>query len=235
MVPGPQGAALQIDKLIEHEQRVIAGAPEMAVVGAAFLFAVGGALARSHVEHDGPRRSPLVHRVDPPAGQIGESGEVRQTGQPLGLEAPHLAGRGSPTHWRLAADHPAHCRFAAQPAGVVHVLIAGQPPEYRLPQQPDQQMAPVPPVLRQSLAAACGQCQHVIKFAIRQQSAIGGDRQAVEPEHHAPVEIEPQCPAVRFTHRVRHRRPVRPTTTYCILYHNLDYSPQNAVSSGIAG
>ena len=27
----------------------------------------------------------------------------------------------------------------------------------------------------------------------------------------------------RFTRRVRHRRPVRPNTTYCILYHNLDY------------
>jgi hypothetical protein len=45
----------------------------------------------------------------------------------------------------------------------------------------------------------------------------------VEPEHHAPVEIEPQRPAVRFTRRVRHRRPVRPNPTYCILYHNLDY------------
>ena len=122
--PGPQGAALQIAKLVEHEQRVIAGAPEMAVVGAAFLFAVGRALVRIHVEHDGPRRSPLVHRVDPLAGQSGESGEVRRTGQPLGLEAPHMAGPGSPTHWRLAADHPAHCRVAAQPLGVVHVLVA---------------------------------------------------------------------------------------------------------------
>jgi hypothetical protein len=33
--------------------------------------------------------------------------------QPLGLEAPHLAGRGSPAHWRRAADHPARCRVAA--------------------------------------------------------------------------------------------------------------------------
>ena len=40
----------------------------------------------------------------------------------------------------------------------------------------------VPP---QSLAAACGQCEHGIKFAIRQQSAIGGDRRAVGPEHWA--------------------------------------------------
>ena len=33
----------------------------------------------------------------------------------------------------LAANHPAHCRVAAQPVGVVHVLISGQPTEYRLP------------------------------------------------------------------------------------------------------
>jgi hypothetical protein len=54
-----------------------------------------------------------------------------------------------------------------------------------LTQQPDQQMASVPAgaCLRQSLAAAGGQCEHVIKFAIRQQPAIGGDRRAVEPEH----------------------------------------------------
>ena len=33
--------------------------------------------------------------VDPPAGQIGESGKVLGQGQPRGLEAAHLAGRSS--------------------------------------------------------------------------------------------------------------------------------------------
>src|SRR4051812_11535897 len=32
-VAGPQGAALQVPELVEHEQRVIAGAGEVAVVG----------------------------------------------------------------------------------------------------------------------------------------------------------------------------------------------------------
>ena len=72
----PQGAPLHIAKLVEHEQRVVAGAAEMSVVGAAFLLAVGRALARIHVEHDGLRRSPLVHPVDPLAGQIGERRKV---------------------------------------------------------------------------------------------------------------------------------------------------------------
>jgi hypothetical protein len=86
----------------------------------------------------------------------------------------------------------------------------------------DQQVASVPAGARlcQSLAAACGQCEHVVQLAIRQQSAIGGDRRTVEPEHHSPVEIEPQRPAVRFTRRVRHGCPVRSCSTYCSLYDN---------------
>jgi len=106
----------------------------MPIVGAALLPAVGWALARIHVEHNDLRRSLPVHLVNPLAGQIGESGKVLGPAQPLRLEAAHLAGRGSPTHWRPTADHPTHGRIAAQPIGVVHVLVAGQPAEYRLPQ-----------------------------------------------------------------------------------------------------
>jgi hypothetical protein len=35
-------------------------------------------------------------------------------------------------------------RITAQPFGIVHVLVTGQPTEYRLPQQPDKLMAAVP-------------------------------------------------------------------------------------------
>jgi hypothetical protein len=219
-----QRTPFQIAELVEHEQRVIAGAPEMAVVGGAFLVAVGRAFARIHVEHDDPRPTPLVHHLDPLARQIGEGGQVLRPRQPLGLEAPHLAGRGTPTHRRMAADHPAHRRIAAQPVGVVHILVAGQTAEYRLPQQPDQQVPSVPAgaCLRQSLAAACAQSERVVQFTIGQQSAIGGDRRTVEPEHQAAVEIEPQRAPVRFTRRVRHRRPARSPTRCCILTYNQD-------------
>ena len=128
-VSGPQGAALQIAKLVEHEERVIAGAPEMAVVGATLLFAVSRAFARIHVQHDNLRLAPLVHRVDPLARQVGEGSEVLRPHQPLGLEAAHLAGGGSRPFDRPIADHPAYCRVAAQPVGVVHVLVAGKPSE----------------------------------------------------------------------------------------------------------
>jgi hypothetical protein len=91
-VAGAQDTPLQIAELVEHEQRMVAGAAEMAVVGAAFLFAVGRAFARIHVQHDDPRSTPLVHRLDPLARQIGEGSEVLWPRQPLGLEAAHLAG-----------------------------------------------------------------------------------------------------------------------------------------------
>src|SRR6516162_1047982 len=74
--------------------------------------------------------------------------------------------------------------------------------------------------LRQSLDAACGQSEHLVQFAIRQQSAIGGDHRTPELKHQAAVEIEPQRPAVRFTRQVCHRRPVRSRTRYCTLYDN---------------
>ena len=91
----------------------------MPVVGAAFLLAVGGALARIHVQHDDPGWSPLVHLVDPPSGQIGESGKVLGPAQPLRLETAHLAGRSRGPGDRPVANHPAHCGIAAQPVGVI--------------------------------------------------------------------------------------------------------------------
>jgi hypothetical protein len=110
-VAGSQRAPLDIAELVEHEQRVITGAAEVAVVGAAFLLAVGRALARIHVEHDDPQRSPLVRLADPLAGQIGERGKVLGQAQPLRLEAPIWLAEAadpvtarSPTSQRIAGS-----------------------------------------------------------------------------------------------------------------------------------
>jgi hypothetical protein len=90
----------------------------MAVVSAAFLVAVGRALARIHVEHDDPRRSPRVHLVDPLAGQIGESGEVLGPAQPLRPKRPIWLAEAadpviarSPTTQRIAGSR--HNRSAS--------------------------------------------------------------------------------------------------------------------------
>jgi hypothetical protein len=64
-VPRSQGAALDIAELVEHKQRMVTDAVKVAIIGAAFLLAIGRALARIHVEHDGLGRSPPVYLVDP--------------------------------------------------------------------------------------------------------------------------------------------------------------------------
>jgi hypothetical protein len=174
----PQRAPLDIAELVEHEQRVVAGAAEMAIVSAALLLAIGRAIARSHVEHDDPRRSPRVYLVDPPARQIRESGEVLGPGQPLRLQAAHLAGRRSRPGDRPVADHPAHRRVAAQPLGIIHVLVAGQPPEHRLTQQPRQPVTTILAGTRvdQHIGTGVGQPHRVVQFPIGQQPGVGGDR-----------------------------------------------------------
>src|SRR3954453_286188 len=143
-VARPQRTPFNIAKLVEHEQWVIAGTSEMTVIGAAFLFAVGGAFARIHVEYDGLRPSPPAHFVNPLTGQIGERGKIGGPAQPFCLKAAHLARRSGRPANCPTADHPAHRRITAQPPGIVHVLIAGQPPEYRLAQKARQ---PIPTVL----------------------------------------------------------------------------------------
>src|SRR3954467_11789716 len=75
-VARPQCASLDVAELVEHKQRMIAGAGEVAVIGTAFLAAVGRAFARIHVEYDGLRPSPAAHFVNPLTGKIGESGKV---------------------------------------------------------------------------------------------------------------------------------------------------------------
>src|SRR3954447_4081549 len=60
-VAWPQRTSLDIAELVEHEQWVVASAGEMAIVGAALLFAVGRALARIHIEYDDLRPPPPAH------------------------------------------------------------------------------------------------------------------------------------------------------------------------------
>jgi hypothetical protein len=171
-VARPQRAALQVAELVEHEERVVAGAAEVAVVGAALLLAVGRALAGVHVEHHDPRRTAAMHGVDPAPGQVGERGQVPRPGQPFRLEAAHLAGGGRGLPDGPVAHHPAHRGVAPQPLGVVHVLVAGEAAEHGLPQQADQG---VPAVLagarvRQCRARGGGQAKRVVELAVGQQS-----------------------------------------------------------------
>ena len=88
-VVGAQRATLQVAELVEHEQRVIAGAAEVAVIGRALLLTECRAHGAVHVEHHAPRRIVVVNPVDPHPRQLRKVLVVRQQ---LGLEPPHLAG-----------------------------------------------------------------------------------------------------------------------------------------------
>ena len=109
---------------------MVASAAKIAVIGAAFLLAIGWALARIHVEHDPLRWSAFVHFIDPLARQIGENGKVFGPAEPIRLKPAHLAGRGGRSSDRSVTDHPAHCGIAAQPVSIVHILVAGKSSEH---------------------------------------------------------------------------------------------------------
>ena len=69
-VAGTKRTPLQVAELVEHEQWVIAGAAEVAVVGRALLLAVGGADAGVDVEHDPLHGAASMDAVDPAPGQV---------------------------------------------------------------------------------------------------------------------------------------------------------------------
>jgi len=192
-VARPERAPFEVPVLVEHEERVIAGAGEVAVVGGAFLRAVGRAHAAVDVQHErGPRPLPL-HTVDPAPREVGQRRQVVRDRQRVGLEATHLArGRGLLRH-RPAADDPAQRGIAAEAIRVVHVLVAREPAEHRLAELGEHCVTPVLPGAW--IVARVGgqrrQAEGVVEFAEREQPGIGGHRGAVEFELQAAVERDP--------------------------------------------
>ena len=83
--------------------------------------------------------------------------------------------------------------------GVVHVLVSGEATENGLTQQTDNSMAAVLARARIGERIACHhrQAEHVIEFAIRQQSGIRGHHRAAKLED-AAIKIEPESPTVPF-------------------------------------
>ena len=143
-IAGTQRTSLQIAELVEHEQWVQALGLEMPVPHCTFLIAMHRALGAVHIQRDALRRPPVMHRVDPAAGQISEGGEVLRSGQHLRLEPTHGAGRRRTPLHRTSTDELAHHRITAQSVGVVDVLIAGKAWENRLAQKAGEIVAAIP-------------------------------------------------------------------------------------------
>ena len=157
-----------------------------------------------------------MNSVDPLPGQTGARGKVLVTRERLGLEPPHLAGRGRFALDRLAADDPAHRGITSQSVGVVDVLVSRKPTEHRLARHAHQIMPPVAAraAVNQMLLCDSHQAEGVIKLTIGQQARVGGDARTVELELEAVVEIESQSIGLRFTRWLHHRRP-RSNETRC--------------------
>src|ERR1700732_1967269 len=85
----------------------------------------------------------------------------------------------------------------AQSSGIIHVLVSGEAAEHRLPQHSNESMAAAlaPARIRERIACNHRQAEHVIEFAIGQQSGVGGDDRSTKLEHQAAVEIEPENPS----------------------------------------
>jgi hypothetical protein len=104
----------------------------------------------------------------------------------------------------------------AQASGIIHVLVSGEATENGLTQQTDKRMAAVLARARIGERIACNhrQAEHVIEFAIGQQSGIRGHHRAAKLGHDPAVKIEPESPTIRFTRRVRHDRSLNARISY---------------------
>jgi hypothetical protein len=177
----------------------------MAVVGAAFLGAMGLADAAVHVEHDGGLRTARMHPVDP-----GPDRSARRQGW---RRRSATRSRNGPSGWSRRLADPARC----------------DPPRRASPDRaPDDRRRSHPhnrpggqtrigatsrragggvlaaSALRQRSPANSVRPERIVQFTIGQQSGIGGDAAAVKFQLQAAVKIDPQRPIIRFTRWVFH-------------------------------
>ena len=148
-----------------------------------------------------------MNTVDPLAGKIGESGRGSLSRASHSVsKRPIWLGDAAAPQTRFATDNPAHRRIVAKTLSIVHILVSGEATEHRLTQQPDQCVATISARagVGQNIARQRRQAERVIEFAIGKQTSIGGHDRTAKLQHQAAVKIEPECPIVRFTRRVRH-------------------------------
>ena len=123
-----------------------------------------------------------MNPVNSAPGQVSQGGQVRLLHQHLGLEAPHLAGGCSILRDRATTDDPAHGWISAEPVGIVHVLVSGQPPEDRLGQLSNQGVPAVlaGPGVGKDYLGELHQAKGIIEVPKGEQPSVGRHLRTVE-------------------------------------------------------
>src|SRR5262245_9955593 len=208
-LPGRSAHRSRSPSWLKHEEGMVAGTREVAVVRGALLRAVGRAHAAVDVEHERRPSALRLDAVDPVPGQVGQRRQILLFGHRARLEATHLARRRGVLRHPAAADHPAHCEIVPESVGVVHVFVAGEPAEHGLTELGEQRVASVLPGARvgEEISSQRRQAERVIEFPEREQAGVGSDGGAVEFELQATVESEPETLPIAFTRRTIHPPP----------------------------
>jgi hypothetical protein len=203
-VAAPQQNPLQVAELVEQEERMVASATEVAVVGAALLVAIGLAHRTVHVQDELRELAALMGLVDPVAGEVHQVFEVLLGGEYYRLEAGHFAGGSGLGVLGPTADHEPHRGIESETLGVVHIFITCQAAVDRLPQPGRQGMLGVRPRagVEQSARGDAGQLEGVIEFPIGEESGVTGDGRAVELQLELAVEVNAQGVLLAVTHWV---------------------------------
>jgi hypothetical protein len=185
-----QQASLEVAESVEQAKRVITGAGKMAVLGGAFLRALGRADKAVHVENDAVPRLVIMNAANPGTAEIGEGFEVVLGRQPLGLEAPHLAAGCGFAIRPIAADNGPYDRIICQPFSVVDVLAAGETAEDRLTDEARSFVADAlpEPIIAEDGCSEIRETENVAQFAIGEQATVRRDASAMELELDSAVE-----------------------------------------------
>jgi hypothetical protein len=146
----------------------------MAIVGRAFLLAMGGADARIHVENHILRWFTVVNPIDPCSGQIGKDSDVVIAGQQLGLEPSHLADGCCLLGDGMTTNDPSHGWITPEPVGVAYILVAAEASEGGLAKQAGHAVLAVlaGSGVNQAVPSRLGEAAGIIKLSIGDKPGI---------------------------------------------------------------
>ena len=136
-VASPENCPFTVSELIETEQRVIAHALEMTVVGCFFLIAVHRTLRTVNVQNHPLMDSAGHSSFYPPGIKQGKSLEVILLSKQFGLKPTHLACAGGISLRTLPSHQDSHSWVLGKAVGIIGVVVSCEAAVNGLSQQRD--------------------------------------------------------------------------------------------------